>query len=218
MSTIRLLLADDHAVLRAGLKALLATQADLQTVGEAGDGDEAVRVAEAILPDVVLLDVTMPGNEQLAALVALRTRVPNVRVLLLTMHGDPILLREALRLGAAGYILKQAAESELLSAIRAVARGEAYVDSSLTRSVIDGYLRVDLAPTRSPARSDGLSKRETEVLALCVEGYRNNEIAARLFVSVRTIETHKAHIAEKLSTRSRVDWLRYAREKGLVRE
>jgi len=216
MSEIRILLADDHAVLRAGLKALLATQPDLLTVGEAGDGSETVRLAEALQPDVVLLDVTMPGNDQFAALRALRARVPHARVLVLTMHRDFALLREALRLGAAGFVLKQAAASELLTAIRAVAHDEAYVDPALTRSVISGYLGVESVPLTSKAQVDGLTAREVEVLSLCAEGHSNKEIGVRLFISVKTVESHKAHIGAKLSSRSRVDWLRYARDKGLL--
>ena len=215
MSKIRILLADDHAILRAGLKALLATQPDMTSVGEAGDGREAVRLAEVAKPDVILLDVSMPGNEQFAALRALHAALPDARVLVLTMHRDVALFREALRLGAAGFVLKQAAESELLTAIRTVARHEAYVDSTLTRSVIDGYLGVKPAP-RTTTQWDGLTAREVEVLTLSAEGYANKEIAARLFISVKTVETHKTHVADKLSTRSRVDWLRYARDKGLL--
>ncbi len=213
---IRILLGDDHAVLRAGLKALLATEADLQVVGEAGDGSEVVRLAENLLPDVVLLDVAMPGNEQFAALRGLRERSPDARVLLLTMYEDRTLLWEALRLGASGYVLKKSAESELFMAIRAVAGDKAYVDPAMTRVMIEGYLRAGAEPKSSRSKTDGLTAREVEILRLTAEGYANKEIAARLFVSVKTVETHKAHIGEKLHSRSRVDWLRYAREKGLL--
>lgn len=213
---IRILLGDDHAVLRAGLKALLATAADLQVVGEAGDGSEVVRLAENLRPDVVLLDVTMPGNEQFAALRGLREQSPNTRVLLLTMHDDQTLLREALRLGASGYVLKKAAESELFRAIRAVAKGNTYIDHAMTRVMIDDYLRPDAEPRSSRSGTDGLTAREVEILKLSAEGYTNKEIAAQLFVSVKTVETHKAHITEKLGSKSRVEWLRYARERGLL--
>ncbi|MBE7470920.1 MAG: DNA-binding response regulator [Anaerolineae bacterium] len=219
MTKIRILLADDHAVLRAGLKALLATQPDLEPVGEAGDGAEAVRLAARLRPDVLLLDVTMPGNEHLAALRAVRDRAPTVRTLLLTMHENETMLREALRLGAAGYVLKKAAEAELLTAIRAVARGEAYIDPGMTRAMIEGYLGT--AESRSTrgmeeVQTDGLTAREIEVLKLTAEGYTNKEVAEKLVVSVKTVETHKAHIAEKLGMKSRVEWLRYARQKGLL--
>ncbi|MBI3362993.1 MAG: response regulator transcription factor [Chloroflexi bacterium] len=222
MTKIRVLLADDHAVLRAGLKALLATQPDLEPVGEAGDGAEAVRLAESLQPDVLLLDVTMPGNDGFAALRAVRQRVPGVRVLLLTMHENETLLREALRLGASGYVLKKAAESELLTAIRAVARGEAFVDPAMTKAMIEGYLGTEpqisnlKSQTPKGTQTDGLTAREVEVLKLTAEGYTNKEIAEKLVISVKTVETHKAHIAEKLGLKSRVEWLRYAREKGLL--
>ncbi len=213
---IRVLLADDHAVLRAGLRALLATQPDLEVVGESGEGGEAVRLTESLRPDVLLLDVTMPGNERLAALRAARQRAPQTRVLLLTMHEDESLLREALGLGAVGYVLKKAAESELLTAIRAVARGEAYIDPALTKVMIDGYLGREEHTAASAALPGGLSPREVDVLRLTAEGYANKEIAEKLSISVKTVETHKAHIAEKLGTKSRVEWLRLARAMGLL--
>jgi two-component system response regulator NreC len=216
MAKIRILLADDHAVLRAGLKALLATQPDLDPVGETGVGGEVVRLAESLRPEVLLLDVTMPGNERLAVLRAVREHAPSVCVLLLTMHEDAALLREALRLGASGYVLKKAAEAELLTAIRAVARGEAYVDPAMTRVMIEGYLGIDGSQRAEVAQADGLTAREVEVLKLTAEGYTNKEIAEKLVISVKTVETHKAHIAEKLGVKSRVEWLRYAREKGLL--
>lgn len=217
MNKIRIVIADDHTVLRAGLKALLATQADVDAIGETGDGGEAVQLAASLRPDVLLLDVTMPGNEQLAALRAVRQRAPDVRVLLLTMHEEAAVLREALRLGAAGYVLKRAAEGELLTAIRAVARGEAYVDPALTRVMIEGYLGSmdsEAKHTAAGAHAAGLTAREIEVLKLTAEGYTNKEVAEKLVISVKTVETHKAHIAEKLGLKSRVEWLRYARDKG----
>lgn len=217
MYKIRVLLADDHTVLRAGLKALLATQTDLDAVGEAGDGHEAVRLATELRPDVLLLDVTMPGNEQFAALRALRQAAPAVRVLLLTMHEEVAVLREALRLGASGYVLKRAAEEELLTAIRAVARGEAFVDPAMTKVLIEGYLgttKTEENPGMEHNHTAGLTGREIEVFKLIAEGYTNKEVAAKLVISVKTVETHKAHIAEKLGLKSRVEWLRYARGKG----
>lgn len=220
MSKIRVVLADDHAILRAGLKALLVTQPDLDVVGEAGDGAEALRLAESLQPDVLLLDVTMPGNEHFAALRALRERAPGVRVLLLTMHENETMLREALRLGASGYVLKKAAEAELLTAIRAAARGEAYVDPALTKVMIEGYLattETEASHRTAEVQASGLTAREIEVLRLTAEGYTNKEIAAKLVISVKTVETHKAHIAEKLGVKSRVEWLRYAWQRGWLK-
>ena len=157
----------------------------------------------------------MPGNEQLAVLRMVRARAPDVRVILLTMHEDAMLLREALRLGAAGYVLKKAAESELLTAIRAVGRDEAYLDPAMAKALIEDY-RDDGTLKPIAPRTQVLSPREIEVLKLIAEGHTNKEIAARLFISVKTVETHKAHIGEKLGAKSRVVWLRYAQEKGLL--
>ncbi len=215
MDKIRVLLADDHAVLRSGLKMLLESQPDIIVVGEAGDGKTALSMATALLPDVLLLDVGMPGMDGLDVLQAIRVDTPQCRVLLLTMHEEEAILRAALRAGASGYVLKRAAEAELLTAIRAVARGEAYVDPVLTRTMIEGYLEsTEAAETRE--QIDGLTAREVEVLKLIAEGYTNKEVAEKLVVSVKTVETHKAHIAGKLGVKSRVEWLRYAREKGLL--
>ena len=213
---IRVLLADDHAVLRAGLKALLALQPDITAVAEAADGDEAVRLARQVHPDVVLLDVTMPGNERLAALRALTGAAKAPKVILLTMHQDEAVLREALRLGAAGYVLKKAAEADLLRAIRAAARGEMFIDPAMTATMIRGYLRPSPAAAPAVREPGGLSPRETEVLGLVAQGYANREIAERLFVSVKTVETHKAHIGEKLGLHSRVELVRWARAHGLL--
>lgn len=234
MSRIRVLLADDHAVLRAGLKALLGMQPDLTVVGEAGDGAEALDLAESLRPDIVLLDIGMPGLDGLAALRQMRQRAPMTRVLILTMHADEGFLRAALAEGAAGYVLKRTAEGDLLAAIRAVARGEAFLDPALTRALIDGYLNrvaaagepFGLEPSRmKPGRPeaggsdyDGLTAREVEVLRSIAQGYTNAEIAERLVISVKTVETHKAHIMEKLGRRSRVELVRYAMEKGLLGE
>lgn len=213
---IRVLLADDHAILRAGLRALLATQADLDTVGEAGDGQEAIRLAEALRPDVLLLDVTMPGNEQLAVLQKVRALAPDVRVLLLTMHQDETLLREALKLGAKGYVLKKAAESDLLTAIRAVAQGDAFIDPTMMSAIIRSYVSGQPPQEKGEGYPNGLTGREIEVLTLTAQGYANKEIAARLSISVKTVETHRSHLNEKLGIRSRVELIRYAREKGLL--
>jgi two-component system response regulator NreC len=218
LSRIRVVLADDHAIVRTGLKTLLATQPDLEFVGETGDGDEAVDLAASLQPDIVLLDVSMPGNERFAALRAMRARAPQVRVLLLTMHEDEAILRDALHAGASGYVLKKAAESELLTAIRAVARGEAFVDPALTRVMITAYLKTEGRQEAPASQRHGLTAREIEILTLTAEGYANKEIAEKLAISVKTVETHKAHIAEKLGAKSRVEWLRYAREQGWLAE
>lgn len=215
---IRLVLADDHAVVRAGLRALLTAESDLSIVGEAGTGEEALRLCAASRPDVLLLDITMPGNEHLAVVRAVVERVPETRVLLLTMHQDPTLLREALRLGAAGYVLKRSAESSLLAAIRSVAAGDLYIDPTMAASVVQRQGGPGLGARAPQALPHGLMSREVEVLKLAAQGYGNKEIAARLFISVKTVETHRLNINEKLGIRSRVELIRFARQAGLLDE
>jgi len=222
MSRSRILLVDDHAVLRAGLRALLGMQPDLVVVGEAGNTAEALRLAQGLQPDIVLLDISMPGPDGLAALHQVRQVAPSARVLILTMHAEESFLRAALAEGAAGYLLKRSAEGDLLAALRAVARGEAFLDPALTRALIDGYLAEEQGHTPRQAAPqvdyDGLTAREIEVLRLIAQGYTNAEIAERLVISVKTVETHKAHIMDKLGRRSRVELVRYALEKGLLAE
>lgn len=215
---IRVVLADDHAVVRAGLRALLTAESDLSIVGEAGTGEEALRLCAASRPDVLLLDITMPGNEHLAVVRAVVERVPETRVLLLTMHQDPTLLREALRLGAAGYVLKRSAESSLLAAIRTVAAGDLYIDPTMAASVVQRQGGPGLGARAPQALPHGLTSRELEVLKLAAQGYGNKEIAARLFISVKTVETHRLNINEKLGIRSRVELIRFARQAGLLDE
>lgn len=216
MSKIRVLLADDHAVLRAGLRALLNSQPDMEVIGEAADGAEAVRLAQTLVPDVALVDISMPGMDGLVATRELRQRCPKTRVVVLTMHEEEGFLRQVLNAGGAGYVLKKAAEAELLAAIRAVHRGEAFVDPTLTRTMIEGYLGREGAT--QPAQSGlELTPREVEVLTLIAWGYSNQQIAERLVISVKTVETHKAHIMEKLGVQGRVGLVRYALEKGLLK-
>ncbi len=213
---IRLVLADDHAVVRAGLRALLDAEADLTIVGEAGTGQETLAICAAARPDVVLLDVTMPGNEHLDVVRSLAACAPETRVLLLTMHQDVRLLREAMKLGAAGYVLKKSAESQLLAAIRAVAAGGRYVDPAMGAALLEPPHAT--APQAPRAGLRGLTSREVEVLKLAAQGYANKEIAAKLFISVKTVETHRSHINEKLGIRSRVELIRVARQAGLLDE
>lgn len=213
---ITLLLADDHAVLRAGLRMLLENQPDMQVVGEAPDGITALRLTQELWPQVLLLDVSMPGMDGLQALRAIRVAAPDCRVLLLTMHEEEAILRQALQSGAAGYVLKKSAETELLSAIRAVARGEAFVDPGMTKVMVEGYLGLPPASAADGLEAESLTPREVEVLQLVVAGHTNREVAEKLVISVKTVETHKAHIADKLGVKSRVEWLRYARRNKLL--
>lgn len=223
MPPIRILLADDHAVLRAGLRALLSAQADMDVVGEAGDGLEALEQAERLRPDVVLADVGMPGLSGLELTRRMKETLPQARVLILTVHEDQSFLHRALRAGAAGYLVKRAAEEDLLAGIRAVARGEAFLLPSMTRGLIEDFVRRSSrgrgrkadagAP---PSQYDGLTPREVQVLRLIAQGYSNVQVGEALVISVKTVETHRARIVEKLGLHSRVELVRYAMSKGLL--
>jgi two-component system response regulator NreC len=211
MVRIRVLLADDHAVLRAGLRALIRAQPDLDVVGEAGDGDGAVQKAIDTAPDVVVMDLTMPGGG-VRAIERIRHQCPAVRVLVLTMHDAPAYLRSSLAAGASGYVVKSAADSDLLAAIRAVHRGKVVLDPSLAAAVVYGSL-----PRRTVGGSPGgpLSPREREVLDLIAQGYTNQQMADQLGLSVKTVETYRSRLVEKLGLRSRAELVRYALDSGL---
>jgi two-component system response regulator NreC len=211
---LRVLIADDHGLVRAGLRSLLSSNPEIEVVGEAANGDEALRLATELAPDVVLLDISMPGpgGSGIVTTRRLREAAPGVRVLILTMHEDKGLLREAVAAGAIGYILKRAVEADLLVAIDSVARGDMHVHPSLLRALIAD-------PTRPEARKpegEALSARESAILRLIVQGYTNHEMADELKVSVRTVESHRANLMAKLNVRSRVELVRYARTRGLL--
>ena len=208
-----ILLADDHAVLRAGLRLLLDAQPDLKVVGETGDGGETVALAAQLQPDLILLDVNMPALNGLEALPLLRKAAPQARVLILTMHDDESYLKQALRAGAAGYALKKAADRELIAAVRAVLRGEVYVHPSLTKALLTDYL-----PAQNAAADpwDSLSDREREVLQLVARGHTAAEIATKLSLSAKTVETYRARGMEKLGLRSRAALVQLALQKGLL--
>jgi two-component system response regulator NreC len=212
MARIRILIADDHAVLRTGLRMLIGSQRDLDVVGEASDGDEAVRKAAALRPDVALVDISMPGSGGIKAIERIREAAPATRVLVLTMHDMPAYLRAALAAGAAGYVVKRAADSALLAAIRDVHRGRTVLDPALAASVVQSGLRRRGATT-SPATP--LSHREREVLELVAQGYTNQQIADHLGLSVKTVETYRARLVEKLGLQSRAELVRYALDSGL---
>jgi two-component system response regulator NreC len=216
MEPIRVLVADDHPIVRAGLRTVLGSQADLEVVGEAADGAEVVQLARELRPDIVLLDLNMPRGGGPAAVRCLRREVPGSRVLVLSMQDDPGIVREALRAGASGYLAKQAVDAELVLAIRAVRRGEIYLHSSLTHALVDeGPGRIDAGPGETPDFA-ALSKREQEVFQWLVRGYSNQEIAERLSRSVKTVETHRAHLLEKLGMRSRAELIQFALHHGLL--
>lgn len=214
MTKTRILLADDHAVLRAGLRLLIEAQADMTCVGEAGDGIELLAQAERLQPDLVLLDLSMPRLGGLAALPEIRRKAPTARVLVLTMHADDEYLRQCLKAGAAGYVLKQAADQELLLAIRAVMRGEVYIHPAMTRALLDDLVGRSRDQAGAPRAEDALSEREAEVIKQVARGHTNQEIADRLGLSVKTVETYRARAMEKLGLANRAALVRYALEKG----
>lgn len=212
MTTI--LLADDHQLVRQGLKALLENVSGMQVVGEAGDGLRAFEEAERLRPDVVVLDLMMPGMSGLEVTRKIAEQLPECRIVVLSMHADESYVLEALRNGASGYVLKAATGSELAQAIREVVAGRRYLSPPLSDRAIEVYL--DKARSGSLDVYDTLSEREREVLQLAAQGLSNAEIAARLFISPRTVETHRAHLMRKLGLRSHVDLVRYAILKGII--
>ncbi len=220
--TIRVLLADDHAVLRAGLKVLLEAESDIAVVGEAADGLECVNLASETQPDVILLDINMPNCNGLEALKDLRQRVPESHVLILTMHDDEGYLRQVLTSGGSGYVLKQSASEELLSAIRAVNQGGTYLQANHTKVLLEHAL--NQGQNQSLVKDDkqllyqSLSERETQVLKLVALGYRNGEIAKSLHLSVKTVETYKTRLMQKLELRSRATLVRFALDLGILQE
>jgi len=211
--TIRVLIVDDHAVVRAGLRLLVDAEDDLETVGEAGDAREAVFEARSTEPDVILLDIVMPDQSGLEALPTLLHEHPAARVLILSMQDDPRYVREAFAAGASGYVLKEAADAEVVAAVREVARGGRYVNPELGARLVTAE-----AEAGRRAEDDPLSEREREVLRLLALGHTNQEIAKQLYISVRTAETHRAHIMQKLRLTSRAELVRYALAQGLLEE
>jgi two-component system response regulator NreC len=222
---IRLLLADDHAILRDGLRALLSLAEDISVVGEAATGREAVAEAERLTPDVVLMDISMPELDGLEACRRIRQQASGVRVLFLTMHEAEEYFFQALRAGAAGYVVKRTASADLVAAVRAVARGESFLSPSVAHALVAEYTersgRVVSAATGSTGTQEGdryhtLSGREREVLQLVGEGHSNQEIANLLHLSIKTVQSHRAAVMEKLGLRDVTHLVRYAVRRGLV--
>jgi two-component system response regulator NreC len=216
MSKIKLLLADDHAVLRAGLKVLLNLQPDMEVVAEAADGEEAVRKSSQNSPDIVLMDITMPKLSGLETTREIKKQNPVIKVLVLTVHEDEGYLHQMLRAGADGYVPKKAADTELLAAIRATYRGEHFIHPSMTAGFVAELRNREVASTGSSQNDDGLSQREREVLQLLAMGHTNQQIADKLYLSVRTVETYTARLKAKLGFRGRADMIRYAIQIGLL--
>ncbi len=206
MKTINVLIADDHAILRSGLKMLISSAGGIEVAGEAATGREAVENFKKLSPDVVILDVSLPELSGLEAAREIKKIDPGAKILILTMHDNANYVREFIRIGVSGYIVKKSADSELISAIRAIDRGDMFIDPSLTKAL--------LAEAPERGKKD-LSLREEEVLRLLVKGYLGKEIAARLDISVKTVETYRARISEKLGISGRAELLQYAIKNGL---
>jgi two-component system response regulator NreC len=208
---IRTLIVDDHAVVRSGLRHVLEAEPDIDVVGEAGDAQHAVFEARAKQPDVVLMDVVMPGKSGIEAIPDVLKEAPHAKVLVLSMQDDPRYVREAFEAGASGYVLKEAADTEVVTAVREVAGGGSYVHPALGARLV----AAEVAERRREA-DDPLSDREREVLRLLALGHTNQEIARLLYISVRTAETHRAHVMQKLRLSSRAELVRYALAQGLL--
>jgi two-component system response regulator NreC len=212
MNKLRVLLADDHAVIREGLKSLVNAQPDMHVVGEAENGRVALKRASEVQPEVVVMDVSMPELNGIEATGKLKQASPQVKVLVLTVHEDKGYLRQLLKAGASGYVLKRAVAQELIHAIRTVAAGGVYLDPVLAGKVVGSYIRK--RSVEDELLNTDLSPRETEVLSLVAWGYSNKEIASKLEISIRTVETYKARLMEKLDLHSRTDMVRYALHQG----
>jgi DNA-binding NarL/FixJ family response regulator len=215
MNKIRVLLADDHALVRQGIRLLVDTQADMEVIGEAADGDEAFRLGQELRPDVVLMDLSMPRMTGAVATERLKRACPDVRILALTRHSDIPYLRQLVQAGADGYLLKQAAAEELIFAIRRVMAGGTYVDPTMARRAVE---QREARPTRGDVKGRTLSDREEQVLRETAWGYSNKEIAAHLDISVKTVEGYKTSVMQKLGFQSRSDVVRYALRRGWLRE
>ncbi len=211
---IRLLIADDHAVVRSGLKTLLASADGIEVVGEADSGAETLRQVESLRPEMVLLDISMPPDSGVKTAQQLKEKHPALIVLFLTMHEDETLLHEALRAGAAGYLIKRADESEIVQAIHAASRGDLYVHPAMTRALLHPTAAAATGDRRASA-TEVLTPREVDVLRLLVRGNTNRQIAGLLGLSIRTVENHRANLMGKLGLSSRVELMNYAEEHGL---
>ena len=209
MDRTTVVIADDHAVVRSGLKALLDAEPGFEVTGEARDVRSALTYVRAQRPDVLVLDLNMPGDKSLPAIPELLEASPGTAIVVLTMQNDPAFAREALRAGALGYVLKESANAELVEAVRSATEGRTYLQPQLGA-------RLAAEPPAPEARDDDLSARETEVLKLIALGHTNTEIAEQLYLSVRTVESHRAHIQQKLRLSTRAELVRHALEQGLV--
>lgn len=213
---LKILVVDDHAVVRSGLMMLLHGKHNMEVIGEAADGEEGIQAAQLLKPDVVLMDLNMPaGMDGLTATTELRRLMPDLAILILTMHDDDEYLFRAIHVGASGYILKSAPHEELLTAIRSVAAGNAYLYPTATKRLMNEYIE-RLKQGENVDTFESLSEREREVLGLIAKGFSNKEIAEQLIISVKTVESHKSNVMEKLGLKTRPELVKYAVKKGLL--
>jgi two-component system response regulator NreC len=214
-SPIRVLLADDHTIVRSGVKMLLRSEPDIEVIGEAEDGREAVQMAINLQPDIVVMDIAMPEIDGLEATRQIKASCPNTNVLVLTMHRTDEYFFEMLRAGASGYVLKAAGTNELIHAMRVIAMGDVYLYPTMAKKLLSDYL--EKVKHQAPIET-GLSRRESEILALIAEGYTNNEIAEKLVISASTVHTHRSKLLQKLNLSSRHELIQYARQAGIIKE
>lgn len=212
MSKLRVLIADDHKIIREGLKRVINAEPDMEVVGEADDGQEAWQKTKELQPDVVIMDVSMPKLDGIKATERLKRDCPNVRVIALTAYDNNAYINRLFQAGASGFMLKLGAAEELIDAIHLVAGGDTYLDKTLTGKIVEGYIRQK--PSGGGAKRDTLTEREEEVLRLVAQGFINKEIAAKLNLSVKTVESHKSNFMQKLGLRSRAEIVRYALDQG----
>jgi two-component system, NarL family, response regulator NreC len=212
---IRILIADDHGVMRGGLRALLEDEPGIEVVGEASSGEEVIALTQNLQPDIVLMDIGMPGVDGIAATRAIKNTFPDIQVLVLSVYEDESLLRAAIQVGAAGYIIKRAAEDELISAIKVVSRGDMYIHPAITRLL---FSQPSPPKPSEEASLETLSPRELEVLGYLARGYTNRQIAETLYISIRTVESHRANIMGKLGLKNRIELVGYAKKYGLMEQ
>jgi two-component system response regulator NreC len=216
MKKLRVFIADDHAVLRDGLKALVNAQSDMEIVGEANNGQATREKAKELMPDILLMDISMPELNGVAAAELIKQECPSIKIVVLTAYKDRGYLDRFLKVGASGYVLKFSAADELIEAIRLVARGGTYLDPAMADRIADGYLQSQ--PLKGEVRRKELTRREEEVLRLIAQGHSNKEIGQQLNIAVKTVESHKANLMQKLELRTRTEIVRYALRQGWLQE